>query len=137
MRSGRLEPKLRIGQSSLCLSAVSYTRAKFLTCREKLNRCNHVTTSSLLLLSVTKQLVAKFEPSITGWVVEFHGWFIQMGYISKYDGCYVEACKGGWRVCSPNGAVIEPIFDSRDAAERARQGWQSLADQINQSGTVT
>ena len=53
-----------------------------------------------------------------------------MGDISKYDGCFVEACNGGWRVCSSDGTAIEPVFASREAAERARQGWQDLADQI-------
>ena len=54
----------------------------------------------------------------------------QMGDISKYDGCFVEACNGGWRVCSSDGATIEPVFENRDAADRARKGWQDLADQI-------
>lgn len=59
-----------------------------------------------------------------------------MSGISKYDGCFVEACDGGWQVCDRDGHPLEPVFDNRAAAEQACSGWQKLADQFKELGST-
>lgn len=53
-----------------------------------------------------------------------------MSDLSRYNGCFVEPEGDGWRVCARNGEPLEPIFDTRAAAEQARKGWQDLFEQI-------
>lgn len=59
-----------------------------------------------------------------------------MSDISKYDGCFVEACSDGWQVCGRDGLPLEPVFDTRRAADQACAGWQKLADQFREPGKV-
>jgi hypothetical protein len=47
---------------------------------------------------------------------------------NEYDDCRAEQWERGWRVVRRDGSVIEPLFDTKAAAERARRDWQALAD---------